>query len=166
MNDNLCSVKLLLGCNFSWFGSTSALLGGANQIKREVIFTYWLCLLSHSPGCPVVPKYYYVPADFVELEKKSPGSQRRFPSNSGRDGKLFLWGQAVYIIAKLLGESWAPAAAGHSVPSCSSWVWTAFWLEFQMDLEWLMCPLLWYLCDRQKLPCSGFFFFYAAYYKA
>ncbi|NXB57452.1 KPBB kinase, partial [Struthidea cinerea] len=60
-------------------------------------------LLQHTPeGCPVVPKYYYVPADFVELEKKSPGSQRRFPSNNGRDGKLFLWGQAVYIIAKLL----------------------------------------------------------------
>ncbi|NWX25402.1 KPBB kinase, partial [Notiomystis cincta] len=62
-------------------------------------------LLQHTPeGCPVVPKYYYVPADFVELEKKSPGSQRRFPSNSGRDGKLFLWGQAMYIIAKLLAD--------------------------------------------------------------
>ncbi|NXH33995.1 KPBB kinase, partial [Myiagra hebetior] len=62
-------------------------------------------LLQHtSEGCPVVPKYYYVPADFVELEKKSPGSQRRFPSNNGRDGKLFLWGQAVFIIAKLLAD--------------------------------------------------------------
>ncbi|NWV88654.1 KPBB kinase, partial [Machaerirhynchus nigripectus] len=62
-------------------------------------------LLQHTPeGCPVVPKYYYVPADFVELEKRSPGSQRRFPSNSGRDGKLFLWGQAMYIIAKLLAD--------------------------------------------------------------
>ncbi|NXA98169.1 KPBB kinase, partial [Melanocharis versteri] len=62
-------------------------------------------LLQHTPeGCPVVPKYYYVPADFVEPEKRSPGSQRRFPSNNGRDGKLFLWGQAVYIIAKLLAD--------------------------------------------------------------
>ncbi|NWV34716.1 KPBB kinase, partial [Grantiella picta] len=62
-------------------------------------------LLQHTPeGCPVVPKYYYVPADFVEMEKRSPGSQRRFPSNNGRDGKLFLWGQAVYIIAKLLAD--------------------------------------------------------------
>ncbi|XP_074695283.1 phosphorylase b kinase regulatory subunit beta isoform X3 [Strix aluco] len=62
-------------------------------------------LLQHtSEGCPVVPKYYYVPADFVELEKKNPGSQKRFPSNSGRDGKFFLWGQAVYIIAKLLAD--------------------------------------------------------------
>ncbi|KAM7058007.1 phosphorylase b kinase regulatory subunit beta isoform 4-T4 [Molossus nigricans] len=55
-------------------------------------------------GYPVVPKYYYVPADFVELEKRNPGSQKRFPSNCGRDGKLFLWGQALYIIAKLLAE--------------------------------------------------------------
>ncbi|XP_070255103.1 phosphorylase b kinase regulatory subunit beta isoform X2 [Myotis yumanensis] len=55
-------------------------------------------------GHPVVPKYYYVPADFVELEKRNPGSQKRFPSNSGRDGKLFLWGQALYIIAKLLTD--------------------------------------------------------------
>ncbi|NWR87730.1 KPBB kinase, partial [Furnarius figulus] len=62
-------------------------------------------LLQHtSEGCPVVPKYYYVPADFVELEKRSPGSQRRFPSNSGRDGKLFLWGQAMFVIAKLLAD--------------------------------------------------------------
>ncbi|XP_059680712.1 phosphorylase b kinase regulatory subunit beta isoform X2 [Gavia stellata] len=62
-------------------------------------------LLQHtSEGCPVVPKYYYVPADFVELEKKNPGSQKRFPSNSGRDGRFFLWGQAVYIIAKLLAD--------------------------------------------------------------
>ncbi|XP_017940248.1 phosphorylase b kinase regulatory subunit beta isoform X3 [Manacus vitellinus] len=62
-------------------------------------------LLQHTPeGCPVVPKYYYVPADFVEMEKKNPGSQRRFPSNNGRDGKLFLWGQAMYIIAKLLAD--------------------------------------------------------------
>uniref|UniRef100_A0A672V6B8 Phosphorylase b kinase regulatory subunit n=1 Tax=Strigops habroptila TaxID=2489341 RepID=A0A672V6B8_STRHB len=62
-------------------------------------------LLQHtSEGCPVVPKYYYVPADFIELEKKNPGSQKRFPSNSGCDGKFFLWGQAVYIIAKLLAD--------------------------------------------------------------
>ncbi|XP_072488237.1 phosphorylase b kinase regulatory subunit beta isoform X3 [Notamacropus eugenii] len=57
-----------------------------------------------SEGYPVVPKYYYVPADFVESEKKNPGSQKRFPSNCGRDGKLFLWGQALYVIAKLLAD--------------------------------------------------------------
>ncbi|XP_077307795.1 phosphorylase b kinase regulatory subunit beta isoform X3 [Lithobates pipiens] len=55
-------------------------------------------------GCPIVPEYYHVPADFVEPEKLNPNSQKRFPSNCGRDGKLFLWGQALYIIAKLLVE--------------------------------------------------------------
>ncbi|KAG7483246.1 hypothetical protein JOB18_043401 [Solea senegalensis] len=53
-------------------------------------------------GYAIIPKYYYVPADFVEAEQNKHGSQKRFPSNSGRDGKLFLWGQALYNIAKLL----------------------------------------------------------------
>lgn len=53
-------------------------------------------------GHAVIPKYYYVPADFVEAEQTKHGSQKRFPSNSGRDGMIFLWGQALYNIAKLL----------------------------------------------------------------
>ncbi|KAM6160028.1 LOW QUALITY PROTEIN: phosphorylase b kinase regulatory subunit beta-like [Erethizon dorsatum] len=52
-------------------------------------------------GYPVVPKYYYVPG-FVEYERRNLESQKRFPSNCGRDGKLFPWGQALYVIAKLL----------------------------------------------------------------
>lgn len=54
-------------------------------------------------GHAIIPKYYYVPADFVEAEQSKNGSQKRFPSNSGRDGKIFLWGQALYNLAKLLG---------------------------------------------------------------
>lgn len=54
-------------------------------------------------GHAIIPKYYYVPADFVEAEQSKKGSQKRFPSNSGRDGKIFLWGQALYNLAKLLG---------------------------------------------------------------
>ncbi|XP_072320630.1 phosphorylase b kinase regulatory subunit beta isoform X1 [Eucyclogobius newberryi] len=53
-------------------------------------------------GHAIIPKYYYVPADFVEAEQSKHGSQKRFPSNSGRDGKVFLWGQALYNIARLL----------------------------------------------------------------
>ncbi|XP_060898427.1 phosphorylase b kinase regulatory subunit beta isoform X1 [Labrus mixtus] len=53
-------------------------------------------------GHAVIPKYYYVPADFVEAEQNKHGSQKRFPSNSGRDGNLFLCGQALFNIAKLL----------------------------------------------------------------
>lgn len=54
-------------------------------------------------GHAIIPKYYYVPADFVEAEQSKHGSQKRFPSNSGRDGKIFLLGQALYNLAKLLG---------------------------------------------------------------
>ncbi|EMP35923.1 Phosphorylase b kinase regulatory subunit beta, partial [Chelonia mydas] len=75
--------------------------GNAEQVKEYQELLDPL-LQQSAEGYPVVPRYYYVPADFVELEKKNPGSQKRFPSNSGRDGKLFLWGQALYIIAKLL----------------------------------------------------------------
>ncbi|XP_008290226.1 phosphorylase b kinase regulatory subunit beta isoform X3 [Stegastes partitus] len=60
-------------------------------------------IIFHSyEGHAVIPKYYYVPADFVEAEQNKHGSQKRFPSNSGRDGMVFLWGQALYNIAKLL----------------------------------------------------------------
>lgn len=75
--------------------------GGPGEAAASLRFN---CLCSNAAGHPVVPKYYYVPADFVEYEKRNPGSQKRFPSNCGRDGKLFLWGQALYVIAKLLGE--------------------------------------------------------------
>ncbi|XP_006887876.1 PREDICTED: phosphorylase b kinase regulatory subunit beta isoform X2 [Elephantulus edwardii] len=75
--------------------------GNPKQTKE---YNDLLTLVLHqtTEGYPVVPKYYYVPADFVEFEKYNPGSQKRFPSNCGRDGKLFLWGQALYVIAKLL----------------------------------------------------------------
>nr|XP_033796705.1 phosphorylase b kinase regulatory subunit beta isoform X2 [Geotrypetes seraphini] len=77
--------------------------GNLEQVKEYQEFLDPV-LFQAFEGCPVVPKYYYVPADFVEAEKKNPDSQKRFPSNSGRDGKLFLWGQALYVIAKLLVE--------------------------------------------------------------
>uniref|UniRef100_A0AAR2IN29 Phosphorylase b kinase regulatory subunit n=1 Tax=Pygocentrus nattereri TaxID=42514 RepID=A0AAR2IN29_PYGNA len=65
------------------------------ELLQDVVFQSY-------DGHAVIPKHYYVPADFVEAEQKKHGSQKRFPSNSGRDGMLFLWGQALYNIAKLL----------------------------------------------------------------
>ena len=59
---------------------------------------------------PLVPKYYYVPKDLVELEKKNPGSQPKNPTQHGvvldnpKRENIFLWGQSVYIIAELLGS--------------------------------------------------------------
>ncbi|KAG0711404.1 putative phosphorylase b kinase regulatory subunit beta [Chionoecetes opilio] len=51
---------------------------------------------------PVVPKYYYVHKDQVNLERAEPGSQGRQPSTEGTPRNLFLWGQSVWIIASLL----------------------------------------------------------------
>ncbi|MGH0143977.1 UNVERIFIED_CONTAM: hypothetical protein FKN15_002319, partial [Acipenser sinensis] len=75
--------------------------GNSEQVKEYQILLEPVLFQSYD-GHAVVPKYYYVPADFVEAEQKNHGSQKRFSSNSGRDGKLFLWGQSLYIIAKLL----------------------------------------------------------------
>ncbi|XP_048461941.1 phosphorylase b kinase regulatory subunit beta [Rhincodon typus] len=71
------------------------------QVKEYMALLEPLLLQSYD-GFAIVPKYYYVPADFIEAERRAPGSLKRFPSNSGHDGNLFLWGQALYIIAKLL----------------------------------------------------------------
>ncbi|XP_058848700.1 phosphorylase b kinase regulatory subunit beta-like isoform X3 [Acipenser ruthenus] len=75
--------------------------GNSEQVKEYQILLEPVLFQSYE-GHAVVPKYYYVPADFAEAEQKNHGSQKRFSSNSGRDGKLFLWGQSLYIIAKLL----------------------------------------------------------------
>ncbi|XP_061077631.1 phosphorylase b kinase regulatory subunit beta-like isoform X1 [Conger conger] len=75
--------------------------GNSAQVKEYEALLQPIIFQSFE-GHAVIPKYYYVPADFVEGEQRKHGSQKRFPSNSGRDGKLFLWGQALYNIARLL----------------------------------------------------------------
>ncbi|KAF4090888.1 hypothetical protein AMELA_G00030670 [Ameiurus melas] len=75
--------------------------GNTAQVKEYDDLLQAIIFQSYE-GHAVIPKYYHVPADFVEAEQKKHGSQKRFPSNSGRDGMLFLWGQALYNIARLL----------------------------------------------------------------
>lgn len=55
-------------------------------------------------GDPVVPMYYYVPKELIESEKAEYGSQTKLPSGegSGDNQSLFLWNQALYVIAQLL----------------------------------------------------------------
>ncbi|XP_031424593.1 phosphorylase b kinase regulatory subunit beta, partial [Clupea harengus] len=77
------------------FRGNSAQVKEYQELLEKVMFQAF-------DGNAVVPKYYHVPADFVEAEQKTRGSQKRFPSNTGQDGMLFLWGQAMYNIAKLL----------------------------------------------------------------
>ncbi|XP_063293913.1 phosphorylase b kinase regulatory subunit beta isoform X3 [Pelobates fuscus] len=102
-------IKLFDGieCEFPVF-FIYMIIDGVFRGKPEQVKEYEAALdplLAHAfDGCPVVPKYYHVPADFVDAEKANPNSQKRYPSNCGRDGKIFLWGQALYVIAKLLVE--------------------------------------------------------------
>lgn len=52
----------------------------------------------------LVPKYYYVAKEHMELERCSPGSQPKIASPEGTTDGVFLWGQSLYIIAQLLSE--------------------------------------------------------------
>jgi len=61
-------------------------------------------LVKESEMGPIVPKYYFVPAEYIEAERANPGSQPRDSSSEGENGNLFLWGQSVYIISQLLVE--------------------------------------------------------------
>ncbi|XP_050528785.1 probable phosphorylase b kinase regulatory subunit beta isoform X3 [Daktulosphaira vitifoliae] len=58
-----------------------------------------------SVGDPLVPMFYYVTKENVDFEKANPGSQLRSPGpecDDEEDPPLFLWNQALYIIAQLL----------------------------------------------------------------
>lgn len=60
---------------------------------------------------PVIPMYYYVPEESLEAERNDPGNTYRLASNERKGQKIstdaehvpmYLWNQAVFIIAQLL----------------------------------------------------------------
>ncbi|KAI5742782.1 hypothetical protein M8J77_011338 [Diaphorina citri] len=55
-------------------------------------------------GDPCIPMYFYIPEEFVEMERQEPGSQPRLPSaeGSGCTEPLYLMNQALFIMAQLL----------------------------------------------------------------
>ncbi|GFN77190.1 phosphorylase b kinase regulatory subunit beta, partial [Plakobranchus ocellatus] len=61
-------------------------------------------LLFESPDGPMLPMYYYVPRNAVEKEKASPGSQQKLPSAEGTTAGVFMWGQSLLFVSKLLVE--------------------------------------------------------------
>lgn len=66
-----------------------------------------ICMISFvvGPSVPLLPKYYYVRAPCVQLEREQPGSQHRVPSAEGSsEDNVFLWGQALLIISDLLAS--------------------------------------------------------------
>ncbi|KAH9489748.1 hypothetical protein Btru_036653 [Bulinus truncatus] len=52
----------------------------------------------------LLPMYYYVPKLLVEQEKMVPGSQKKVASLEGTTAGVFMWGQSLLFIAKLLSD--------------------------------------------------------------
>jgi phosphorylase kinase alpha/beta subunit len=52
----------------------------------------------------ILPHYYYVPKDLLEMERLNPGSQERMPRSELFTGSSHLWTQAVWVICQLLVE--------------------------------------------------------------
>ncbi|XP_056008769.1 phosphorylase b kinase regulatory subunit beta-like isoform X2 [Ostrea edulis] len=59
-------------------------------------------LLYDSDGGKLVPKFYYVPKENIEEEKRNPGSMTRYPSAEGSTDGTYMLGQSIYFISQLL----------------------------------------------------------------
>jgi len=70
--------------------------GGEYMTKLQSLLTY-----DETHGT-TVPKYYYVPKDDIELERKCSGESIRWPNEEVEN--MFLWGQSLYIIANILSD--------------------------------------------------------------
>lgn len=51
---------------------------------------------------PLIPMYYMVPEDTLNLERNEPGKQIKIASKIGFEEDLYLWNQAMFVIAQLL----------------------------------------------------------------
>nr|XP_002732441.1 PREDICTED: phosphorylase b kinase regulatory subunit beta-like [Saccoglossus kowalevskii] len=102
-------IKLFDGIESEWpiFFAYMVIDGVARGNKEQVdeYETLLRPLVKYSPEGPLLPKYYYVPKNHVEAEKKNPGSQEKDPSEEIYFNKIFLWGQAIYFISRLLVEN-------------------------------------------------------------
>lgn len=59
-------------------------------------------LMVEKDGLKLLPELYYVPEEFVEAEKKDPGSQPRVPN----DNVPLVWAQSLYTVGLLLDEGY------------------------------------------------------------
>ncbi|WP_337886251.1 glycoside hydrolase family 15 protein [Fischerella thermalis] len=57
-------------------------------------------LLIERDGLGLLPELYYVPAEFVEAEKKAPSTQPRLPN----ENVPLVWAQSLYYLAQMLSE--------------------------------------------------------------
>jgi len=58
--------------------------------------------LFYLPGL-LIPQYFFIPPEDIDLERNHPGRGQRVPSDVGSVDGVFIWGQSVYFIAQLLG---------------------------------------------------------------
>lgn len=75
-----------------------------DQVKQyqELLFSK-LLRRDHNYGDYLMPKYFYVPPEYIDAERSEPGSTPKIASQEGTDySSLFLMGQAVLIITQLL----------------------------------------------------------------
>jgi len=71
----------------------------------KLFTTYFIVTLVQYISDPYVPMFYYITKENVEYERADPGSQLRSAGpeyEDNQDPPLFLWNQALYIIAQLL----------------------------------------------------------------
>lgn len=74
-----------------------------SQVKEYTESLMRVCKREPVYGDILMPRYYYLPREYVEAERANPGSQVKVPSQEGSDYScLYLMGQAVLIITQLL----------------------------------------------------------------
>ena len=61
-------------------------------------------LIKQTTKGAILPYYYYVPKEAIELERAKPKSQERIPSNEINKGSSHLWTQAIWIICEMIGN--------------------------------------------------------------
>lgn len=60
--------------------------------------------VTNKKGENVLPFYYYVPADLIEIERIEQGTQKRLPSPEIENDSTHLWTQSIVFICELLGN--------------------------------------------------------------
>lgn len=61
--------------------------------------------VTNKKGEYVLPFYYYVPADLIEIERVEQGTQKRLPSPEIENDSSHLWTQSIVFICELLGKA-------------------------------------------------------------
>jgi phosphorylase kinase alpha/beta subunit len=74
-----------------------------NLSEARVYYDLVTKLIRQTKTNAVIPYYYYVPKEFIELERSNPNTQERLPSNEIQNDSSHLWTQSVWIICQLLG---------------------------------------------------------------